>query len=61
VLLQQQTTTAFTGTGVAGFFEQFHAWLASLYQADFTNLEAERELYDFGISGLPETNKRMLI
>ena len=50
-----------SGTGVESFFEQFHAWLDALYQADFTNLEAERELYHFGISGLPRNSSTALI
>ena len=39
-----------SGTGMDGFFEQFHAWLDALYRPDFTDLEAEREFYHFGTS-----------
>jgi Zn-dependent M16 (insulinase) family peptidase len=39
-----------SGTGIDGFFEELHAWLDALFHADFTNTEAERELYHFGIS-----------
>jgi Zn-dependent M16 (insulinase) family peptidase len=50
-----------SGTGLAPFFEQFHGWLNALYQPDFTNLEAERELYHLGASRDPETGKQDLI
>jgi Zn-dependent M16 (insulinase) family peptidase len=43
-----------SGTGLDGFFEQLHAWLDCLFRADFTNAEAERELYHFGISSAGE-------
>lgn len=39
-----------SGTGLDGFFEQLHAWLDALFRADFTDTEAERELYHFGVS-----------
>lgn len=50
-----------SGTGLDGFFEQFHAWLDALYRPDFTDLEAEREFYHFGISLDPKTKKRSLV
>lgn len=50
-----------SGTGLDGFFEQFHAWLVALYQPDFTDLEAEREFYHFGISVDPATKKKTLV
>jgi Zn-dependent M16 (insulinase) family peptidase len=46
-----------SGTGMAGFFEQFHAWLDALYKPDFTDLEAEWEFYHFGISSDPATKR----
>src|SRR5947209_337547 len=39
-----------SGTGLEGFFEQLHAWLNALFRADFSDAEAERELYHFGVS-----------
>jgi predicted Zn-dependent peptidase len=39
-----------SGTGIDGFFEELHAWLDALFHADFTDTEAKRELYHFGIS-----------
>ena len=50
-----------SGTGLDGFFEQFHAWLDALYRPDFTDLEAEREFYHFGVSLDPATKKRTLV
>lgn len=50
-----------SGTGLAGFFEQFHAWLDALYKPDFTDLEAEREFYHVGIADDPETKKKTLV
>jgi Zn-dependent M16 (insulinase) family peptidase len=50
-----------SGTGVEGFFEEFHAWLDALYRPDFTDLEAEREFYHFGIAYDPVTKKRELV
>jgi Zn-dependent M16 (insulinase) family peptidase len=50
-----------SGTGMDGFFEQFHAWLDALYRPDFTDLEAEREFYHFGTSLDPVTKKRTLV
>lgn len=50
-----------SGTGLDGFFEQFHAWLDALYRPDFTDLEAEREFYHFGISLDPSTRKKTLV
>ncbi len=40
----------YSGSGVNGFFEQFHALLDALYSPDFTDLEAEREFYHFSIA-----------
>jgi Zn-dependent M16 (insulinase) family peptidase len=50
-----------SGTGLSGFFEQFHAWLDALYRPDFTDLEAEWEFYHFGVSSDPTTRKKTLI
>lgn len=50
-----------SGTGLDGLFEQFHAWLDALYMPDFTDLEAEREFYHFGISVDPATKKKTLV
>src|SRR6185312_11529667 len=50
-----------SGTGLDGFFEQFHAWLDALYKPDFTDLEAEREFYHYGVSLDPATGKKMLV
>jgi Zn-dependent M16 (insulinase) family peptidase len=48
-----------SGTGMVGFFEQLHAWLGALFRADFTNVEAERELYHFGASIDPDKMIRL--
>lgn len=50
-----------SGTGITGFFEQFHAWLEALYKPDFTNLEAEREFYHFGVSSDVTTTRKFLV
>lgn len=50
-----------SGTGMDGFFEQFHAWLDALYRPDFTDLEADREFYHFGTSVDPVTRTRTLV
>lgn len=50
-----------SGTGLDGFFEQFDAWLDALYQPDFTDVEAEREFYHFGVSVDAMTKKMSLI
>jgi Zn-dependent M16 (insulinase) family peptidase len=50
-----------SGTGLAGFFEELHAWLDALYRPDFTDLEAEREFYHFGVVTDSTTNKKTLI
>lgn len=50
-----------SGTGLDGFFEQFHAWLEALYRPDFTDLEAEWEFYHFGVTSDPATRKKTLI
>lgn len=50
-----------SGIGLNGFFEQFHAWLDALYRPDFTDLEAEREFYHFGVSTDATTKKMTLV
>jgi Zn-dependent M16 (insulinase) family peptidase len=50
-----------SGTGMDSFFEQFHAMLDALYKPDFTDTEAEREFYHFGVTTDPTTKKRALI
>src|SRR5579859_5417 len=50
-----------SGTGLAAFFEQFHAWLDALYKPDFTDLEAEREFYHFGIALDPSSKTKTLV
>jgi Zn-dependent M16 (insulinase) family peptidase len=50
-----------SGTGMAGFTEQFDAFLDALYAPDFTDIEAEREFYHLGIASDPTTSKRHLI
>src|SRR6185312_1817152 len=50
-----------SGTGLDGFFEQFHAWLDALYKPDFTDLEAEREFYHYGVSRDAATGKKTLV
>lgn len=50
-----------SGTGLDGFFEQFRAWLDALYRPDFTDLEAEREFYHFGVSTDATTQKMALV
>lgn len=49
-----------SGTGIEGFFEEFRAWLDALYRPDFTDLEAEREFYHFGIAYDPVAKKKEL-
>jgi Zn-dependent M16 (insulinase) family peptidase len=39
-----------SGSGVDGFFEQFHVLLDALYRPDFTDTEAEREFYHFAVA-----------
>jgi Zn-dependent M16 (insulinase) family peptidase len=49
-----------SGSGVHGFFECFHALLDSLYDPDFSDIEAEREFYHFAVAG-GEGAKKTLI
>jgi Zn-dependent M16 (insulinase) family peptidase len=49
-----------SGSGMDGFFEVLHAWLDALYYPDFTDAEAEREFYHFGIATDPRTKIRTL-
>jgi Zn-dependent M16 (insulinase) family peptidase len=50
-----------SGSGVDGFYQEFRAWLDAIYRPDFTDLEAEREFYHFGIAYDPATKKRELV
>jgi len=50
-----------SGAGLEGFFELLHAWLDALYNPDFTDSEAEREFYHFGIATDPTTKKKILV
>jgi Zn-dependent M16 (insulinase) family peptidase len=50
-----------SGTGMAGFLEQFHAWVDALYRPDFTDLEAEREFYHWAVTTEPGTQKKTLV
>jgi predicted Zn-dependent peptidase len=50
-----------SGTGIEGFFEEFRAWLDAIYRPDFTDLEAEREFYHFGISYDALTKRRTVV
>jgi hypothetical protein len=50
-----------SGTGMAGFLEQFHAWLDALYRPDFTDVEAEREFYHWAVTTDPGTQKKTLV
>lgn len=49
-----------SGTGMEGFFELFHALLDALYHPDFTDAEAEREFYHFGVA-TDSTKRKTLI
>src|SRR5262249_4260633 len=50
-----------SGAGLEGFFEQLHTWLDALYRPDFTDAEAEREFYHFGVVADPVTRRKTLI
>jgi Zn-dependent M16 (insulinase) family peptidase len=50
-----------SGTGLPGFFDQFHAWLEALFKPDFSDLEAEREFYHFGLSSNSQAKTKTLI
>jgi Zn-dependent M16 (insulinase) family peptidase len=50
-----------SGTGMEGFTEQLHIFLDALYNPDFSDIEAEREFYHFGVSSDPKTKKRVLV
>jgi len=49
-----------SGTGMEGFFAQLHAWLDALFRADFSDAEAERELYHFGTSVDPDQRLKLV-
>ncbi|HJX85177.1 MAG TPA: hypothetical protein VJ723_12610, partial [Candidatus Angelobacter sp.] len=49
-----------SGSGVDGFFEQFHALLDALYRPDFTDIEAEREFYHLAVANDGETKKALI-
>lgn len=61
------TTSDFTfysfasGSGMNGFWEQFHAWMRALYQPDFTDAEAVNEFYHFGVTTDTSTGKKTLV
>src|SRR5205807_944418 len=50
-----------SGSGMNGFFELFRAWLQALYHPDFTDAEAEREFYHFGVTTDTKTKSNALI
>lgn len=50
-----------SGSGMRSFFQLFHAWLDTLYHPDFTDAEAEREFYHFGVTVDPKTGRRTLV
>lgn len=50
-----------SGAGLDGFFELFHALLDALYHPDFTDVEAEREFYHFGVTSGTEDHRRLLV
>lgn len=49
-----------SGSGVDGFFEQFHALLESLYRPDFLDVEAEREFYHFAATNGKGVEKTLI-
>jgi Zn-dependent M16 (insulinase) family peptidase len=49
-----------SGSGMDGFFELLRAWLDALYHPDFTDVEAEREFYHFGIATDTSTKTKTL-
>ncbi len=49
-----------SGSGLHGFFESFHALMEAIYRPDFTNEEAAREFYHFGVVN-DHTSKKTLI
>ncbi len=50
-----------SAAGLDGFFDLFHAWLDTLYHPDFSDVEAEREFYHFGVVSNPTTKKNTLV
>jgi len=50
-----------SGTDTDGVFGRSRIWLGILHRPDFTDLEAEREFYHFGISYDTSTKKRELV
>src|SRR5579859_137733 len=49
-----------SGSGVEDFFESFHGLLDAVYRPDFTDVEASREFYHFGVA-TDRTSKKTLI
>src|SRR5712692_9498865 len=62
----QCTTAAFvcyglsSGSGMDDFFQSFHAMLDDIYRPDFTDVEAEREFYHFGIANNGPSRKKLI-
>jgi Zn-dependent M16 (insulinase) family peptidase len=50
-----------SGVGMPGFMDQFHALMEALFKPDFSDTEAEREFYHFGVSTDSSTHERTLV
>lgn len=49
-----------SGAGIDGFFDLLHGWLDALYHPDFSDVEAEREFFHFGVDTDASTKTRTL-
>lgn len=51
----------YSGGSTDDLLEQLHAWMDTLFRPDFSDVEAEREFYNFGETLDPKTGKRTLV
>ena len=51
----------YSGGAASDLLEQLHAWLDALFRPDFSDIEAEREFYNFGVTADLKTGKKTLI
>src|SRR5215813_3572543 len=50
----------YSGGTTDDLLEQLHAWMDALFRPDFTDVEAEREFYNFGVTVDSRTGKKSL-
>src|SRR5579864_1748560 len=51
----------YSGGSADDLLEQLHAWMDTLFHPDFSDVEAEREFYNFGVAVDSKTGKKTLV